>query len=186
MTTGESPTLRQPDAATPWGAIAGVTVVVSVFAIAQGLSYPLLSFILTRQGTPSSLIGLSAAMTPCGLIAAAPLSACDSKDGTSFTMNTSDSDGNTTVSADGKTGQVALNVPGFSGKITLPKMHLDGNDLDLNGVHLYPGSKITTMNVDAKNNDEGVVHVAFTSPADPQVVRDWFGQLGVHARPVGA
>lgn len=110
------------------------------------------------------------------LIVAAPLAACDKSDGTSFTMNTSDSDGNTTVSADGKTGQVALNIPGFSGKITLPKMHLDGNDLDLNGVHLYPGSKITTMNVDAKGNDEGVVHVAFTSPADPQVVRNWFQQ----------
>lgn len=110
------------------------------------------------------------------LIATAPLAACDKSDGTSFTMNTSDSDGNTTVSADGKTGQVALNIPGFSGKITLPKVHLSGDDLELNGVHLYPGSKITTMNVDAKGNDTGVVHVAFTSPADPQVVRNWFQQ----------
>jgi MFS family permease len=44
-----------------------------VFAIAQGLSYPLLSFILERQGISSALIGLSAAMTPLGLIASAPL-----------------------------------------------------------------------------------------------------------------
>ena len=35
---------------TPWAAIAGVIATVSVFAIAQGLSYPLLSFILQRQG----------------------------------------------------------------------------------------------------------------------------------------
>ncbi|TPG22395.1 hypothetical protein EAH87_00825 [Sphingomonas koreensis] len=110
------------------------------------------------------------------LIAAAPLAACNDKTGTSFTVNTTDSDGNTTVSADGATGQVSLNVPGFSGKLNLPKMRLDGNDFDMNGVHLYPGSKITTMNIDAKGNDQGVVHVAFDSPADPKIVRDWFQQ----------
>jgi MFS family permease len=58
---------------TPWAALAGVIATVSVFAIAQGLSYPLLSFILERQGTSSALIGLSAAMTPLGMIASAPL-----------------------------------------------------------------------------------------------------------------
>jgi MFS family permease len=58
---------------TPWAAIAGVIATVSVFAIAQGLSYPLLSFILERQGTSAALIGLSAAMTPLGIVASAPL-----------------------------------------------------------------------------------------------------------------
>jgi MFS family permease len=46
---------------------------VSVYAIAQGLTYPLLSFILERQGETSGAIGLSAAMTPLGFICAAPL-----------------------------------------------------------------------------------------------------------------
>ena len=45
---------------TPWAAIAGIIATVSVFAIAQGLSYPLLSFILQRQGVSPSMIGLSA------------------------------------------------------------------------------------------------------------------------------
>jgi MFS family permease len=58
---------------TPWAAIAGIIATVSVFAIALGLTHPLLSFILERQGTPSALIGLSAAMTPLGMIASAPL-----------------------------------------------------------------------------------------------------------------
>ena len=58
---------------TPWVALAGVIATVSVFAIAQGLSYPLLSFILQRQGMSPSLIGLSAAMTPLGFILSAPL-----------------------------------------------------------------------------------------------------------------
>lgn len=56
-----------------WAAIAGVIATVAVFAIAQGLTYPLLSFILQRQGTSSTLIGLSAAMTPLGFILSAPV-----------------------------------------------------------------------------------------------------------------
>jgi len=57
----------------PWLAILAVTATVSVFAIAQGLSYPLLSFILGRQGHPPAMIGLSAAMTPLGIIISASL-----------------------------------------------------------------------------------------------------------------
>ncbi|WP_416377202.1 MFS transporter [Aminobacter sp. MET-1] len=57
----------------PWVAMTGIMATVSVFAMAQGLTYPLLSFILERQGTTSSLIGLSAAMTPLGFIVSAPL-----------------------------------------------------------------------------------------------------------------
>jgi MFS family permease len=56
----------------PWAAMAGIIATVTVFALAQGLTYPLLSFILERQGTISGLIGLSAAMTPLGFIVSAP------------------------------------------------------------------------------------------------------------------
>lgn len=56
----------------PWAAMAGIIATVTVFAVAQGLTYPLLSFILERQGTTSTLIGLSAAMTPTGFIVSAP------------------------------------------------------------------------------------------------------------------
>jgi hypothetical protein len=54
------------------GAMAGIIATVTVFAVAQGLTYPLLSFILERQGTTSGLIGLSAAMTPLGFIVSRP------------------------------------------------------------------------------------------------------------------
>lgn len=71
----EAADTRAEDAgeAVPWAALAGVIATVSVFVIAQGLSYPLLSFILERQGRSSVEIGLSAAMTPLGLIAGSPL-----------------------------------------------------------------------------------------------------------------
>ena len=65
-------TLSLREARIPWVAMAGVIATVTVFAVAQGLTYPLLSFILERQETTSGLIGLSAAMTPLGFIASAP------------------------------------------------------------------------------------------------------------------
>ncbi|MET2826330.1 MFS transporter [Mesorhizobium shangrilense] len=61
------------EAGMQWAAITGVIATVSVFAIAQGLSYPLLSFILQRQGESPAMIGLSAAMTPIGFIVSSPL-----------------------------------------------------------------------------------------------------------------
>ncbi|WP_244513272.1 MULTISPECIES: MFS transporter [unclassified Ensifer] len=52
--------------------MAGIIATVTVFAVAQGLTYPLLSFILERQRIAPALIGLSAAMTPLGFILSAP------------------------------------------------------------------------------------------------------------------
>ncbi len=68
--TAESTTLSRQDQI-PWAAMAGIIATVTVFAVAQGLTYPLLSFILERQGTTPGLIGLSAAMTPLGFILSA-------------------------------------------------------------------------------------------------------------------
>lgn len=70
--TAESTTAGQ-GGGIPLAAMAGIIATVSVFALAQGLTYPLLSFILERQGTTPGLIGLSAAMTPLGFIVSAPL-----------------------------------------------------------------------------------------------------------------
>lgn len=56
----------------PLAAMAAIIATVTVFAVSQGLTYPLLSFILERQGTTPGLIGLSAGMTPLGFIVSAP------------------------------------------------------------------------------------------------------------------
>jgi MFS family permease len=53
--------------------LAGIIATVTVFAVAQGLTYPLLSFILERQGATPGMIGVSAAMTPLGFIISAPI-----------------------------------------------------------------------------------------------------------------
>jgi len=69
--TAESTTSPREDRI-PWAAMAGIIATVTVFAVSQGLTYPLLSFILERQGTSPALIGLSAAMTPLGFVVSAP------------------------------------------------------------------------------------------------------------------
>lgn len=58
------------DTRMPWLAMTGVIASITVGAVAMGVLYPLLSFILERQGTSAGLIGLSAAMTPLGFMIA--------------------------------------------------------------------------------------------------------------------
>jgi len=60
-------------AGVPWLAITAVIACISVFTITLGLTYPLLSLILEARGVGEGLIGLSAAMTPLGLVLSAPL-----------------------------------------------------------------------------------------------------------------
>lgn len=62
------------DSGTPrWAALAGVTAALASFGVAQGLSYPLFTLLMQRQGLPAATIGLSAAMLPLGLILSASL-----------------------------------------------------------------------------------------------------------------
>jgi len=111
------------------------------------------------------------------------LAACgNGKDGTAITLNADGADGNVIASI-GANGQLALNAPGISGNIKLPAIKLNADNFDMNGVHLYPGSTISGMNIDGHDrpgqDDDGQVKVSFESPATPATVRDWFaGKLG--------
>jgi hypothetical protein len=59
------------EAGMQWAALAGVTAALAMFGAAQGLSYPLFTLLMQRQGMSPALIGLSAAMMPVGLILSA-------------------------------------------------------------------------------------------------------------------
>jgi hypothetical protein len=104
-------------------------------------------------------------------ILALPLAACDRGDnGTSISIN-----GNSAgASVDGKSGEVKIDTPVFKGSFNLPKMNLTADNFDINGVHLYPGSRIADMNINARGEGDGIVSVKFDSPATPATVRDWF------------
>jgi MFS family permease len=54
-----------------WAALAGVTAALAMFGAAQGLSSPLFTLLMQKQGLSPALIGLSAAMMPFGLILSA-------------------------------------------------------------------------------------------------------------------
>ena len=59
-------------AGVPWRALVAVVACLSVFDVTLGLTYPLLALILEARGVDTVTIGLNAAMTPLGLIAASP------------------------------------------------------------------------------------------------------------------
>lgn len=109
------------------------------------------------------------------------LSACNRPDGgTTVTINADG--GNVAGAVDGRSGEVKLDLPGIKGSIKLPKIQLDAGNFDLNGVHLYPGSTIESVNIagDAAGSGKrgrdgaGGLRVRFSSPAGPEAVRDWF------------
>ena len=107
-------------------------------------------------------------------VAALLLTACGGgeREGTSITLNATDADGG--VSA--KDGRVNIDTPVFQGSFKLPKIKLDADNFDINGVKLPPGSTIASMNIDGKSGSEekGALRVAFHSPLGPKAVRDWF------------
>ncbi|MBY0283932.1 MAG: hypothetical protein K2W81_08205 [Sphingomonas sp.] len=100
---------------------------------------------------------------------AAPLAACGDKEG----------DSAISFSGNGTDGNFAINVPGFSGNVKLPKLKLDASNVEFNGVHLYPGSTVSSFNLDASGDGDkgnGKVRIGFDSPADPATVRDWLAE----------
>lgn len=112
------------------------------------------------------------------LFAALALTACNKKptgEETQVSVNV-ESDGGTTTasSADGK---VRINAPGMNLEVDNPGINLKSDDFDIDGVKLYPGSAIKTMNVDAVDKagkKDASVKVGFESPTDAKTLADWF------------
>jgi hypothetical protein len=84
------------------------------------------------------------------------------------------------IKADGASGRVAVNIPGFDANFSVPKAMFGKGNFDIDGVKLYPGSAVKTVNVtDAKSDapggkNEGKVRVGFVAPDAPAKVADWF------------
>jgi hypothetical protein len=110
------------------------------------------------------------------LLLALPLAACGGG-GTNFSINLQDEDGNVAINSD-ESGRVAVDLPGIEGSLKLPKVDISAADFDVNGVKLYPGSKISNFNLNATDKHAGKddAHVAldFESPASLEKVQAWF------------
>jgi hypothetical protein len=115
-------------------------------------------------------------LTACGA------KADDATPGTDISIaTTTDEGGIVKATSDGKTGTVAIDAPGFKANIAMPKLNMGADNFNMNGVNLYPGSKIISMNVDnvmmaagSKGPSGATVRIAFDSPAKPEVVKAWF------------
>jgi hypothetical protein len=84
-------------------------------------------------------------------------------------------DGNVAITAnDGSTG-VSVSVPGFDARVKVPGMHIGGEHMDIDGMKLYPGTKLDGINVtDQKGPGNGQVDMRFTSPGTPDKIAAYY------------
>jgi len=101
--------------------------------------------------------------------------------------NPASGDENVTINAD-ESGQVSFNLPFINGNVKLPEGALHNGELDIDGVKMVPGGKITGFSVMAGDKNS-TVNIAFRAPGSPDEVRayfvDQFKQKGVTATQSG-
>lgn len=107
------------------------------------------------------------------------LAACAQEEKSDTTeLTVGDDGGKVQIRSDQDGGKLKINAKGVDIGIDIPKIaDLDiHTDFDIDGVKLYPGSTITTMDINAGRKDgakEAVVKFGFTAPAAPKVAADW-------------
>lgn len=105
---------------------------------------------------------------------AAALAACGG-DGEGTSISIQGDNASVTAQAD-KDGKVSVKAPGFEGSIKLPKFNIGAENFEVDGVKLYPGATVSSLNIDDRQDGtkSGGVKVTFDAPADAARVRDWF------------
>ena len=83
-----------------------------------------------------------------------------------------DSDDNVSIHAD-ESGNIAFNLPVAVGQVKIPGGFMHEGDVDIDGVKLMPGSKVTGFSLES-HNDVTNVDMTFTAPATPDEVRSYF------------
>ena len=86
-------------------------------------------------------------------------------------------------------GRVAFNLPFAKGEIKLPAAMMAEGKLNLDGVQLPEGSKMSGFNLDAKDGQPAKVNLSFKAPMQPEAVKQHFLQQfskeGVQAEVAG-
>ena len=88
------------------------------------------------------------------------------------TKNPAEAGRNISVNAS-EGGQVSFNFPFAKGNVTIPGMVMNGGHMDIDGVRMMPGSRVTGFNIDARN-DGSTIHMNFTAPASADAARAYF------------
>jgi hypothetical protein len=98
------------------------------------------------------------------------------KDGVTTTTVTTRKVGAHDRDGDDKTvSGLNIDTDKFKANIEIPGMTFGSDDMDMDGMKLYPGSKVKGMRVKASDHDgdkRGTVTIDFTSPAAPAAVAD--------------
>jgi hypothetical protein len=81
-------------------------------------------------------------------------------------------DDKVSVKAD-ESGNISFDVPFAKGQIKLPAGFMHEGEVDIDGVKLMPGSKVTGFSLESHNDVSNVV-MAFNAPAAPDQVRAYF------------
>ena len=127
------------------------------------------------------------------------LAACGSEEkkageGTEVSINAEGDGGGIKIQTGKDGGKIRIGGDGAAINIDVPDfVDLDvASDFDIDGVKLYPGSNVTTVNVDASDKngaDKARVELGFTSPAAPAKAADWmageFAKQGIKVTRTG-
>ena len=102
----------------------------------------------------------------------------DKSDKAEVTVNADGDGGNVRITAGKDGGKVSIDGDHGSMSFKLPDFaNIDvDSDFDIDGVTLYPGSKIASIDVNASDKggaDKAAVRLGFTSPAAPAKAADW-------------
>lgn len=77
--------------------------------------------------------------------------------------------------SNGGAANLSLDLPDIKAQIRLPKIKLKTGDVDIDGVRLYPGSRVTGIDLAGEEGQsEGSVGIRFDIDAKPDEVRDYF------------
>ena len=109
------------------------------------------------------------------------LAACGSNEKAADSNGVSvNADGKVQITADKDGGKIEISGDGVNIDLDIPDLGdmAINTDFDIDGVKLYPGSKIDKMDIDASDKngaDTATVKFGFSSPAAPKVAADWMG-----------
>ena len=105
-------------------------------------------------------------------LAACSVKADDKADAKAASVDINLGDDKASAVAGGERG-IKIDTDGFKAALDIPGMDIGGKDFDIDGMKLYPGSKVKGVAIRAREKDgkkSGGATFTFTSPATPDAV----------------
>lgn len=121
-------------------------------------------------------------MLICGLLSACEISTAGDADGNAAgaSVRIGGGEGNHAVSLKSGEDGVAIDVPGFSAKVKVPGLDINGADMDIDGMALAANTTVTRVDVTGDDAAGGgdIVRIGFTSTDAPATLIAHYRQAG--------